>query len=176
MENEWQRAKELFTIYLGSSFQMHREGDYEEYKTYNVPKELEVIWFNELIDQFSKELSIMDWNAISKLELIAKIHLEPRIIENVTQFASRHIMSADSIVKLMYAENIIRLTKLFKKVIPKELLYKAYQTAVQILEDIISKPLVIDPGHELQQFNLRDKRSLNNRARVNIEEIKEELN
>ena len=34
MENEWQRAKELFTIYLGSSFQMHREGDYEEYKTY----------------------------------------------------------------------------------------------------------------------------------------------
>ena len=108
--------------------------------------------------------------------MIAKIHLEPRIIENVTQFASRHIMSADSIVKLMYAENIIRLTKLFKKVIPKELLYKAYQTAVQILEDIISKPLVIDPGHELQQFNLRDKRSLNNRARVNIEEIKEELN
>ena len=60
MENEWQRAKELFTEYLGSSFQMHREGEYEEYKTYNVPKELEVIWFNELIDQFSKELSIIE--------------------------------------------------------------------------------------------------------------------
>lgn len=175
MDTEWQRAKELFTAYLGSSLQMHREGDYEEYKTYNVPKEIEVEWFNELIEQFSKDLSIMNWNAASKLEQIARIHLEPRIIDNVTQFAGRHIMSADSMVKLMYAETIIRLTKIFKKAVSKELLYKAYKTAAEILEDIISKPLIIDAGHELQQFNLRDKKSLNNRARMNIEEIKGEL-
>ncbi|MFC5653411.1 hypothetical protein ACFPYJ_30700 [Paenibacillus solisilvae] len=176
MVHDEQRAKDLFTAYLGSSLEMHRQGRHEEYKAFQIPIETEIEWFNELIDRYSKELSIMDWNAVSRLEAIAKNHLEPRIIENVTLFAGRHVMSADSAVKLMYAEHLIRLTKVFKKVISKELLYNAYRTAVQILEDIISKPLIIDPGHELQQFKLKDKKSLNNRARMSVEEIKEELN
>lgn len=37
--------------------------------------------------------------------------------------------------------------------------------------DVATKPLVLDPGHELQQYELKDKRGLN----LLVEKNKEEL-
>jgi hypothetical protein len=48
MENI-KKAKELFFHYNGSFFNMDREGDYKEYSKFNIDKETEKIWMEELI-------------------------------------------------------------------------------------------------------------------------------
>ncbi|WP_372663231.1 hypothetical protein [Cohnella sp.] len=166
------RAKQLFTFYRGSTFHMYREGDYEEYKSYNVSENTEAKWVQEMIDIYTDELSIWGWEAVYCLGSIARDFKDIRILRNVVSFASRHIMSADSIVKLMYAEGILAILKSIKGEITKELLYETLKTTKLILDDIISKPLIIDPGHELESYNLKDKKSLNLRAAKSIEELK----
>lgn len=168
--------KELFTLYFGSYFQMHRDGKLEEYKSYNISKEEEAGWLEELIAKYTGELSIRSWDAVIGLLSVAKNYPDSRILSNVISFASRHVMSSDSIVKLMYAENIIAIIKLVSNKCSTEQLHYAYKVTALILEDIISKPLIIDPGHELHEFQLKDKKSLNNRASKSIEVIKEMLN
>ncbi|WP_155971643.1 hypothetical protein [Paenibacillus sp. Soil522] len=155
---------------------MHRDGKLEEYKSYNISKEEEAGWFEEMIAKYTGELSIRSWDPVIGLLTVAKNYPDSRILDNVITFASRHVMSSDSIVKLMYAENIIAIIKLVSNKCSTEQLHRAYKVTALILEDIISKPLIIDPGHELHEFHLKDKRSLNNRASKSIEVIKEMLN
>lgn len=176
MDHTTPRAKELFTLYFGNYFQMHRDEKLEEYKSYNISKEEEAGWLEELIAKYTGELSIRSWDAVIGLLTVAKNYPDSRILDNVIAFASRHVMSSDSIVKLMYAENIIAIIKLVSNKCSTEQLHHAYKVTALILEDIISKPLIIDPGHELQEFHLKDKKSLNNRAAKSIEAIKEMLN
>lgn len=174
--DEKHRAKELFTSYLGSFIHMYREGVLEQYKNYDISKEIESEWLEEMVELFTKQLSIMNWNGVVQLEALARSYPNPIILENVAIFASRHLMSADSLVKLVYAEKLIELIKIFKKQIALELLYKAYISVIEILEDTISKPLILDPGHELKAFNLKDKKALNSKAQRYIEELKEFVN
>lgn len=172
MGDTLERAKELFTAYYGSYFQMHRAGHYEEYKTYDITKETEADWITEMIAQRTKELSIRDWNAVLELLSIAKNNGDSRILDNVISFTERHLMSSDSIVKLMYAENIIEIIKSVRDKSSIALLHKSYKVTALLLQDIVAKPLIIDPGHELALFNLRDKKALNQRAQNNIDVIK----
>ena len=172
MESEQQRAKELFTFYRGSTFQMYREGAHDEYKTFAVSKETEMKWVQEMIDQFSGELSIRDAKALNSLESIARDFKEVSVLKNVVSFASRHIKSGDSIVKLLFAESIIRILTSVRVSLPKSYLYETLQTTKLILDDIMLNQLILDPGHELKSYNLKDKKSLNLRANKSIEELK----
>ncbi|GMK39574.1 hypothetical protein PCCS19_26280 [Paenibacillus sp. CCS19] len=175
MDEQLTRAKELFTSYDGSTFHMYRAGHLEEYKQYEIPKQLELDWFNEMIAQYSRELSITDWKAVTRLSAIAANCQNERILKNVLSFASRNVLSSDSIVKLMYAEGILEIIHKIKSVLPDDRKLEAYKTTHMLLEDIINKPLIIDPGHELEQFNLRDKKSLNERAKRSMEKIVADL-
>jgi hypothetical protein len=172
MDAEHIRAKQLFTYYRGNTFRMYREGDYEEYKSYHVSKETEAIWLQEMIQRYTDELSIRDWEAISCLASIARDFKDIRILTNVLSFASRHIMSADSVVKLMFAEGMIDILKSLKGDTAEQLLFETLRTTKRILDDIMSKPLILDPGHELESYQLKDKKSLNLRANRSIEELK----
>ncbi|MCQ6560680.1 hypothetical protein [Paenibacillus mendelii] len=176
MDAEQLRAKQLFTSYQGNTIRMHRAGEYEEYKSYQVSEQTEAEWIQEMIDSYTKQCSIRDWEAVSHLESMARDFKDPRILNNVVRFASKHIMSADSVVKLMYVEHIINIVRSLKGVLSKELLYETLHTSKQILDDIISKPLIIDPGHELVLYNMKDKRSLNLRANNSMEALKSFLN
>lgn len=175
MDSSLIRAKELFTSYDGSTFQMYREGKYEEYKQYHVPKEIELEWFREMIDHASRELSIRDWKAVDRLDSIANHYQDASILRSVLSFASKNAMSSDSIVKLMYAEGIIEIIKKTKERLDNDLIKATYKATYLILESIIKEPLIIDPGHELENYNLRDKKSLNDRARRSIEKIRSDL-
>lgn len=175
MDEQLEKAKQLFFSYQGHFFQMNREGYLQEYKCYNIAAEIEAEWYKEMIDQVAGELSIMNWNAVFRMEAIAKYYKDSMILEKVISFVSHHIMGSDSIVKLMYAEKIIEIIRSLKNVLSDDVLYKAYKVTLGTLEDIISKPLVIDPGHELQLFDLKDKKSLNNRARKNIDVLNDLL-
>jgi hypothetical protein len=173
MNEQFERAKKLFIAYHGSFLQMHRDGDYEEYKKYDVPRQLELEWCKEMIAAYTRELSISDWEAVTGLQSIARNYQDSTILENVILFTSRHLMSADSIVKLMYAERMIEIIKLTMEIISNDLLNRAYKVTMHVLEDIIAKPLIIDPGHELHLYDLKDKRSLNHRANRGVQELKD---
>ncbi|BBI34160.1 hypothetical protein [Cohnella abietis] len=170
---DWERAKELFTFYQGSFIHMYREGVLDEYKGFEIAKEKETEWLDEMVNEFTKQLSIMSWTGVVGLESLARSYPNPTILENVATFASRHLMSADSVVKLIYAEKMIKLIKLFKKEVSVEVLRKAYTSTLNLLEDTIAKPLILDPGHELEQFNLKDKKALNIEAQRHIDELKQ---
>ncbi|KGE18049.1 hypothetical protein [Paenibacillus wynnii] len=176
MDEQAQGAKELFALYYGSLLHMHREGKSEEYRSYNISKEIEIEWFQEMIEKHSKDLSIRNWDAVASLSSIAKNYQDSSMVEKVASFAARNIMSADSIVKLMFAEGMVEIIRSNKKVLSKELLFKACKGTVEILEGIISLPLVIDPGHELEQFHIKDKRSLNSRAKQGVQAVMDILN
>lgn len=176
MPEQTQRAKELYTRFLGNFLNMHKQGLLEEYKSLEIPRELELEWLNEIAMEFSKQLSIRDWDAISAITVLSRSYQDSQIMENVSSFAARNIMSADSLVRLMYAEEMVDIIRSHKKVITKELLFHACKVAVQILEDVITQPLIIDPGHELKQLNLKDKRALNSRAQKSLEVVKELIN
>lgn len=169
------RAQELFTAYYGNYFQMHRAGELEEYKSYEIAKETETAWYDVMIAKNASELSIRNWDAVLELLSIAKNYPDPIIVEHVMAFANRHVKSSDSIVKLMYAENMIEIIKLVRSKASTELLHQAYKSAAQLLDDVMSSALIIDPGHDLKSLNLKDKKSLNHRAAINIEMIKEML-
>ncbi|MGO4269320.1 hypothetical protein AB4Z22_05640 [Paenibacillus sp. TAF58] len=47
------RAKELFDLYRGHFFQMHRDGVFVEYKTYEIESQIEIDWYNEWIDNYT---------------------------------------------------------------------------------------------------------------------------
>lgn len=175
MDEQIEKAKQLFFSYQGHFFQMNRGGVLKEYKSYGVPKEVEAEWYKVMIDQVAGELSIMNWNAVFRMEAIAKYYKDSMILEKVTSFVSQHLMGSDSIVKLMYAEKMIEIIRSLKNVLSDDVLHKALKVTLGVLEDIISKPLIIDPGHELKQFDLKDKKSLNNRARKNIDALNDLL-
>ncbi|MDR6717751.1 hypothetical protein [Paenibacillus sp. 2003] len=170
-ETDWGVAKDLFVKHYGSAIQMYREGVYAEYKRWDVPQELEEQWIGERIQQLSSELSIMNWDAVDELALIAKHRTEPNIIKAITEFASRQLKSADSMVRLVYAERLIELIKRYESSLPMDKLRETYQLTMDLLVDVATKPLVLDPGHELQQYGLKDKRGLNLRVEKNKEEI-----
>ncbi|WP_150131608.1 hypothetical protein [Paenibacillus sp. BIHB 4019] len=167
-----ERAKELFLLHFGSFMSMRQAGVYEAYKQFEIDREVENEWYNECIDSCTKQLSIRDWDAAASLLAIIKVHNNERIIKNVVAFVTKQLMSADSIVKLMYAEHILEMIKAMRQTVSDSVRFEAYEAALHLLEDIMKKPLVVDPGHELSLFKLRDKRSLNNRAQISIDTIK----
>ncbi|WP_138751444.1 hypothetical protein [Paenibacillus sinopodophylli] len=175
MEDSLNQAKLWFHTYYGNYFQMSRAGVYEAYKLYEITKEEEAAWYQELISQNAAALSIRSWDAVLELAAIAKNDSDSQILDHVISFAARHVMSSDSVVKLMFAENIVAIVKLVRENTETELLHRAYKTAADLLSDVISKPLVIDPGHELETLGLKDKRALNQRAANSIALIKELL-
>ncbi|MWC27756.1 hypothetical protein [Paenibacillus sp. MMS18-CY102] len=164
MSESRKRAKQLFVEYKGNRLQMHRDGHFAEYQALGVTAEEEAHWFEEMANHLGSSLSIRDWEAVTGLEMIARSHPNPQIIIQVTAFVTRHLMSADSIVKLIYAEKLVALIKLLKNELSQDQLYQSYKAAETLLQHIQASPLVVDPGHELELFDLKDKRSLNNRA------------
>lgn len=79
---ETMKAKELFFHYNGSFFHMHREGDYYEYKKYNIDKETENKWIEELC-----QVRLQEYKETSKFEKLRifsdknKYNLLDRIFE-----------------------------------------------------------------------------------------------
>lgn len=168
-----QHAKELFLASKGSLIRMHRDGVLTVYKQYEIAKETEHEWLLELVEQMTRELSIMNTLALADLELVARSNPGLGIFERIAKFASVQIMSADSIVKLLYAETIVRLYQLHKPRITDEWRFKSYRLTADVLEDIIAKPLILDQGRELRTFELRDKKALNNRAQLVLKALSE---
>ncbi len=176
MDKNTEQARELFTRCLGSPIQMHREGVLEQYKQSAIAKETEKQWVDEMFAGYLKQLSIRDWEAVAALEALSRQYQDIVMVEKTASFATRNLMSADSIVRLRFAENLVVIIRSHKKVLSREQLFSSCRAAAELLQSVIEQPLVIDPGHELQQLGLKDKRGLNSRAKKSIDEVEALLN
>jgi hypothetical protein len=152
-KDKYDRAKELFMKYCGSSFDMDREGYYAEYKQYNITKDLELIWREELKNKLFSELSTDNFDALSSLEKLDSGYDEQEILRKIEIYVSENIYKADSFIKLIYCEIMCAIVEQIVedcKTVKKELIKKTIYTIENILSDILNNPVQIKADRDME--------------------------
>lgn len=144
------RARELFFSYLGNEFFMWKDGDLDEYKNYNISKDQELLWKEELIRKLCCELEVKHNSSLNGLILIINYFGEYDLLNKVVHFISNNYQEADSFLKLRYAEelfDIIEKSELHEHA-PKKALLETKNLIEIIINDILSNKIEIMPESE----------------------------
>lgn len=126
-------AKDLFISFLGSKYQMMREGVIELYVSYNVSEKDEVIWIEELFQSLYSRLqyNLNDLNALHQLICLIECHC---LVEGVPKLYDLLWGNAKSITHPQeFAISIGRIIN-FLKDLPKDRKSKEY---IKMFEDLI---------------------------------------
>lgn len=126
-------AKDLFISFLGSKYQMMREGVIELYLSYNVSEKDEVIWIEELFQSLYSRLqyNLNDLNALHQMICLIEGH---RLVEGVPKLYDLLWGNAKSITHPQeFAISIGRIIN-FLKDLPKDRKSKEY---IKMFEDLI---------------------------------------
>ena len=81
MINTNERAKELYTIYLGSTFHMGRDGVSDEYQQYAISLAQEAEWRAELVGLWTSKLSGHDREPILRLWQLCAKEAIPQLLD-----------------------------------------------------------------------------------------------
>jgi hypothetical protein len=142
-------AKALFMKYDGNTFHMRREGEYDIYKAFQVPREMEILWIRELRDTLLRELVMRPFTAPHASHLIL------RYLSSVSCFATDYsavntLIEAiaprtgefDSFLKLRCAEDVIHACEA-----PGARAYHslpaARDFAERLLREVLENPIVV---------------------------------
>lgn len=68
-------AKELFHYYNGSKFMMGRDEILDKYLSYNIPREIEIKWINEMFDEKYKQLDVNNSNSLILMGSFIRKHI-----------------------------------------------------------------------------------------------------
>ena len=126
-------AKDLFISFLGSKYQMMREGVIELYLSYNVSEKDEAIWIEELFQSLYSRLqyNLNDLNALHQMICLIEGH---RLVEGVPKLYDLLWGNAKSITHPQeFAVSIGRIIN-FLKDLPKDRKSKEY---IKMFEDLI---------------------------------------
>ena len=126
-------AKDLFFSFVGSKYQMMREGVIELYLSYNVSEKDEVIWIEELFQSLYSRLqyNLNDLNALHQMICLIEGH---RLVEGVPKLYDLLWGNAKSITHPQeFAISIGRIIN-FLKDLPKDRKSKEY---IKMFEDLI---------------------------------------
>mgnify|MGYP000375879728 FL=1 len=126
-------AKDLFISFLGSKYQMMREGVIELYVSYNVSDKDEVIWIEELFQSLYSRLqyNLNDLNALHQLICLIECHC---LVEGVPKLYDLLWGNVKSITHPQeLAVSIGRIIN-FLKDLPKDRKSKEY---IKMFEDLI---------------------------------------
>ena len=100
------RAREIFFKYDGSSFHMSRDGaDYDEYRRYSVPEQLEKQWLEEVI---AKRLDMLDEPGNWAVVYVLMHHGDTRHLTRLTQAKPRGAFWQ----RCAYLEDVLRYVKM----------------------------------------------------------------
>ena len=133
-------AKDLFFSFLGSKYQMMREGVIELYVSYNVSEKDEVIWIEELFQSLYSRLqyNLNDLNALHQLICLIECHC---LVEGVPKLYDLLWGNVKSITHPQeLAVSIGRIIN-FLKDLPKDRKSKEY---IKMFEDLIQN---LPPRH-----------------------------
>jgi hypothetical protein len=126
-------AKDLFISFLGSKYQMMREGVIKLYVSYNVSEKDEVIWIEELFQSLYSRLqyNLNDLNALHQLICLIECHC---LVEGVPKLYDLLWGNVKSITHPQeLAVSIGRIIN-FLKDLPKDRKSKEY---IKMFEDLI---------------------------------------
>ena len=126
-------AKDLFFSFLGSKYQMMREGVIELYLSYNVSEEKEMTWIEELFQSLYSRLqcNLNDLNALHQMTCLIECHC---LVEGGPKLYDLLWGNAKSITHPQeFAVSIGRIIN-FLKDLPKDRKSKEY---IKMFEDLI---------------------------------------
>ncbi|MGB9979961.1 hypothetical protein [Methanobacterium sp.] len=151
-----ERAKELFFSYYGNEFFMWKDGDLDEYKSYNISKDQESVWKEELIEKLYSELDVKHNSSLNGLILIINYFGEYNLLKKVLYFISDNYMQADSFLKLRYAEELFDILEKskFHEHAPEDTLLETKKFIIVIINDILSNNVEISAeSKKILEFN-----------------------
>lgn len=150
------RAKELFFIYYGNEFFMWKDGDLEEYKSYKISEDQELLWRNELSRKLCSELEVRHNSSLNGLILIINYFGEYDLLKKAIYFISNNYKFADSFLKIRYAEelfDIIEKSK-FHEHAPQKVLKETKELIEIIINDILNNKIeIMDESEKILEFN-----------------------
>ena len=126
-------AKDLFISFLGSKYQMMREGVIELYLSYNVSEKDEVIWIEELFQSLYSRLqyNLNDLNALHQLICLIECHCLVEFVPKLYDLLWGNVKSITHPQE--FAISIGRIIN-FLKDLPKDRKSKEY---IKMFEDLI---------------------------------------
>lgn len=147
-----ERAKELFSIYYGNKFFMWKDGDLEEYKTYDISQDQELIWKDELARELFSNLEVKHDSTLTGLHIIINYFGDSPLLKKVAEYISQNYLEADSFLKIRYAEDLedmIQKCENFNVHCSEELMTLLRKLAMEILENVLSHPIEINRESEM---------------------------
>lgn len=151
-----ERAKEIYFNYLGNEFFMWKDGDLEEYRSYNIPKDQELLWRDELTQKLYSEIEVKHDSSLGNLVIIINYFGDYDLLKDVLNFISSNYQEADSFLKLRYAEelfDVMEKSKFHDKV-SNEILIETKNLIETIINDILNKKIVITAeSGKILEFN-----------------------
>lgn len=151
-----ERAKEIYFNYLGNEFFMWKDGDLEEYRSYNIPKDQELLWREELTQKLYSEIEVKHDSSLGNLIIIINYFGDYDLLKDVLNFISSNYKKADSFLKLRYAEelfDVIEKSYLHKHV-SQEILMETKDLIEIIIGDILNNKIeIMEESRKILEFN-----------------------
>ena len=151
MSNQiYSEAKKIFDKYNGSHFHMERDGEYQNYKKFKVPKEIEMVWNSQQRENIAKKLfSITDESERSSLFSQYCGMVNQAIDENGLQFileyAKKNQKNLDSYTNVRIAESILNSVSRFST----ELRKNAINIAIDLLTNIATTAFWVSDSYKV---------------------------
>lgn len=142
--------------YGGIHFYMAREGEFEQYRSFNIPKEQEFLWIQEYEKERLKEVETEDIVDVNFFRLCDAISAYDDIyyLEEMHKLIKRKTNSMDSFSLMLMAEGLLRIVESFSKKDMKDhqitLLTKDF--ALKILASILEKPITIASYYKQPEY------------------------
>ena len=108
-------AKSIFMKYGGSYFHMEREGEYEYYKSFDVPKEQEMLWVNECQNELLNEIESADVVSFNFIKLTGIISQYKSVdgLRALLEIVKMKNGNVDTFSQIRIAEEIMGVVKAF---------------------------------------------------------------
>ena len=146
---------------------MDREGDYEEYKSHNVLKEIEKEWIKAYRTETIHSFESSPDNADTLLRLFDTIEVpvDTNLLEQVSELVDNSRDRMDSFGKLLYAEQLQELIERTPEI--RGECQPVIQKAVSLLDEVIQAPLNIGTYYSSLDYvqDILDKDTITGRAK-----------
>ena len=140
-------AKEMFFKYGGSHFHMEREGEYKSYKSFDISKEQESLWIEELQKELLDKVKKDDVVGHNYNTLCSSIRQYKSLdmLKELVDFVKSRREASDTFSLLLMAEGELRIVEYFEKNnlgAHKNTAF-ARVTSLEILEYLLKRPVSV---------------------------------
>ena len=155
--SNYEEAKKIYFKYNGNFFFMDREGDYEKYKSFNIAKDIEKQWDEEIKQNLMKKINEeKNFNMIRILiSAFIDISLNTKNIEGlvyIKDFLLNKNTIFDTKTNMLIVGSIFKWGKHFKK-LDLIITTNVMKEVLDILKGLLNKPITISEDYNNEDVN-----------------------